>query len=443
MKKVDNAEGPDFGEFTIGAPDEQMVFAQLWELAAKNTTLPGMGFMRLVATHPTTNAPIGIKTYSLDTNRHRLVVVEERDGRVTARRTIELNAAPAEPDTRPPALDPGPEEATFHRESFTAADLDIEDELRDWTLETIGDRLPGMGAVAAGIGIFRPRFQDAFMPAQPLLPANVARLGATLSRLRLRAGVVRAMAEGWLDTGEPNGMAFVMEWLEGEGWWLATRPFRRRAGPIGEWTGPWHQLEGSGPGQVPMALRALRWPLAAAAAYDVGEPKDLEAEEMEVAFGELPPDQVLPTTAEGFAALAAFPFERDVLAGKGVHEPRVVVFRGRSWERWNLEGPLPTDIDDVLRNICRRGADPDAMVLVQFAIVPLDGATLTKCLMSTAEHRGARFARVMEIRADASGKVAGIRYLRAGAEAEDPELWIGVEPLTMLTTMERSAGGDS
>ncbi len=434
-KKASSTEGPDFGAFTIGHPDEQALFAQLWELAAKNKQFPGTAHIRMAASHRETGLPVGVKNYHLDLNRHLLVAVEEHDGRVTARKTVELNQTPTAPDTRPPALDPGPAEASFQREAFTAADLDIEEELRDWAMNAIDEMLPGLAAVPACVGIFRPRQQDAFAPAQPLFPANAARMGTTLARLRQRPGVVRAMAEGWLDTGEPAGLAFVLEPLADEGWWLATRPFVRRAGPIGEWTGPWHAVEGTGPAQLPMALRSLRWPLAAALPYETGEPKVVESQENEVACGDLPPDQKLPATAEEYAALAAFPFERDVIANKGVHSPRVVVFRGRSWERWNLDGHLPTDLDDMVRNICRHGPQPDAVVLVQFGVVPVDGAVLTKCLLSMAEHADARFTRAMEIRADSTGQVSSVRYLNASWV--DDDRWIGVAPITELTRIER------
>lgn len=408
---------------------------QLWELAAKNQQFPGTAHIRMVASHRQTGRPVGFKSYHLDLNRHVLVAVEEHDGRVTARKTVELSAKPTPPDTRPPALDTGPADASFVREAFVAADLDIDEERRDWAMNAIDEMLPGLAAVPACIGLFRPRQQDAFAPAEPLLPTNAARLGATLARLRQRPGVVRVMVEGWLDAGEPAGLAFVLEPLEGEGWWFATRPFTRRHGPIGEGTGPWHQSEGTGPAQVPMALRSLRWPLAAAVPYETGEPRVAESKETEVAFGELPPTQTLPATAEEYAALGALPFERDAIANKGVHPPRVMVFRARSWERWSLDGHLPTDLDDMVRNICRHGPQPDAVVLARFGVVPVDGTVLTKCLLVTAEHADHRFTRVLELRADATGRVTGVRYLSAANEGD--ERWIGVEPVTELTGIER------
>jgi len=364
------------------------------------------------------------------------------DGDVTlARRTIELDAGPREPDLRPPVLSPGPAEATYLREPFTAADLDIDDEFRQWAMDAHDEMLPGLGAVPACLGVFRARQQDCYTPAEPLYPANVARLGATLARMRQRPGIERALAEGWLDMGEPRGLAFVLEPLQGEGWWCATRPFSRRAGPIGEWSGPWRQQEGVGPAELPPGLRPLRWPLPAALPFETGEPRVMAVPDTEVAMGTLAAGQVLPTTAEDWAALAASPFERDVLAEKGEHAPRVIVFRGRDWERWNLDGPLPTDLDDMVRNICRRGGDPDAVVVVQFAIVPLEGGSFGKCLLARAEHRGERHTRAMEIVADSAGKPSRIRYLRLAGE--DEAGWIGVAPLTELTTESAAAEPDN
>jgi hypothetical protein len=440
-KAMTSEDLEDFGTFTIGHPDEQSIVGRLWELAAKNEKFPGTAHIRMLATRPETGKEAGKKTYSLDLNLGRLVVVEEHDGKVRARKTIPIQTTVPEPDDRPPALVPGPAEASFAREPFVAADLNIDDELRDWAMAAIDEMLPGLAAVPACIGLFRERQQDAFSPAEPLLPANVPRLGATLALLRRRPNHERVLVEGWVEAGETTGLAFVLEAIGEDAWWLGVRPFRRRAGPIGEWSGQWQQIDSGGPAPIPLPLRALRWPLAGATAYDTGEPAIAETPENEVAFGEFAAGVVLPATAEGFATVSAGPFEQDVQANKGEHPPRLMVFRGRHWERWSLDGPLPTDMDDMVRNICARGELPEAVVLIRFGLVPLDGGGLTKCLLSVAEHKGERYTRAMEIRADATGKVAGVRYLRAGRE--DDERWIGVEPITKLTTTERPGEAES
>ncbi len=438
-KPPSRTDGPDIGEFTLGHPDEQMLMLQLWELAAKNTEFPGTAHLRMVANDPATGKQMGIKSYHLDANQKRLVVLEEHEGRVTARRTLPLK--PFEADRGPPAMDPGPEAASFERTPLRGMDLDIDEEPRDWAMQGIDDRLPGLGAVVATVRLLSRHHHDAYIPAQPCLPANVSRLGATVARLRAREGVERVLVEGWLDTGEAQGLAFVFEAATAEGWWLATRNFRRRAGGIGEFSGPWSFTEP--PANLPMALRALHTPLPAATAYDTGEPQVPAAPPVNVDLGQLRADQELPVEPEGWAALAASPFERDVLAQKGFHAPRVVVFRGRNWERWNLDEELPTDVDDVIRNICQRGTEPSAVVLVHFGVVPVDGAAYEKCLLATAEAGGRRHTRAMQLRFDAGGRVVTCRYLRAEPGKDPDDLWIGVEPLTRLTTELAHPAGEA
>lgn len=438
-KSPSRTEGPDFGEFTLGHENEQSLMIQLWELAATNTVVPGTAHLRMVATHPVTNQQLGIKSFHLDVNQKRLVVVEEKDGRVTARRTIALEAEA--PEQGPPAIDPGPAEASFLRQPLKGMDLDIDDEPRDFATAGVDDRLPGLGAVVATVRLLSRQHMDSFVPPQPCLPTNVSRLGSTLNSLRRRPGVERALAEGWLDTGEVLGLAFVFEPVGDGDYWLATRNFQRRAGGIGEWAGPWTVTESPAP--LPMALRALHRPLPAALPYPTGEPTPETLAPVAVEMGTLAAEQVLPTEAQDWASLAAGPFERDVLANKGFHAPRVMVFRGHDWERWLLDDDLPTDLDDVIRNICLRGREPDAVVLVQFGVVPVDGANYEKCLLAIAESRGQRHTRALQLRFDASGKVVGCRLLRAEPGREPEDLWIGVEPLTRLTTEFARAVGEA
>lgn len=430
-------EGPDFGEFTVAHQDEEALLSRLWAEAAVRPEARGVAQVRMEATDPKTRKVMAVKSLILDIPGDRLVVIEERDGRVTARRTVALDSKSNVPDTRPPALTPGPAEADFHREPFLSADLDIDEELRDWVMSALDERLPGLAGVVAEVGIYRARTLDAFIPGSPLLPANIARLGATLHALRMRPGVLRSLVEGWVGTDEAAGLAFVFEPLANDGWWLGTRPFRRRAGPIGEWTGPWKQQEGTGPSALPMQFRALRWPLATAVPFVVGEPSAIEFPEMEVRGGTLPASQVLPRTAADYAALAALPFESDAAAQKGAHAPRAVVFRGRQFELWQLEPPLPTDLDDVMRNIAMRGVAPDAMALVQFGLVPIEGGALARCLLTVSEYADARHVRAMELRMDAEGSVVATRYLTLAQAQHDDTRWIGVEPITRLSTEER------
>jgi hypothetical protein len=435
-KPKSRAPSGNFGTFTIGHPDEAGFVADLQQKARENTKFPGTFHGRLLAQDKTTGATVGTKTYHIDLNQRELVVEEERGGKITARQTISLGSGHVEPDHRPPALNPGPANAAFQREPFAGADLDIDDEFRAWSMSTLDERLPGLAAVECCLGVFREGQQDCYQPEHCLLPANVARMGATLAKMRQARGVVRALAEGWLDMGEPNGLAFSLEWLEGESWWVATRPFRRLAGPIGEWTGPWQEQEGEGPAGLPATLRALRFPLPAAQPWDTGEPKAPDFGEMELHGGELQSTEPLPSSAEGWAAMVAAPYERDVAASRGAPNPRLHVFRGRAFERLHIDGPLPTDLDDFIRNVLRRGAEPDAVVLVQQGLVPIEAGALARCLLSIAEHGGQRHVRAMEMRMDAEGKVRAIRHLRLDNGDSEPE-WLGVEPITLLTATER------
>ncbi len=113
------------------------MLAQLSENASKNPKKPGEAFGRIPATRTRNGkTEAGFKVYRVDLNNNRLTITEEWSGSETARRTTRLNELgdlrAQYPDARAVRLpDPGPATATFHRLPFRAADLDIDDELRD------------------------------------------------------------------------------------------------------------------------------------------------------------------------------------------------------------------------------------------------------------------------------------------------------------------------
>lgn len=144
-------DGPDFGEFTVSHPDEQSLMSKLWTEAARPGA-PGLAQVRMEAVDPKTKRVIAVKSLILDLDQDKLVVLEERNGRLTARRTLPLNPPAHEPDLRPPALDPDPPDPVFLREPFFCADLEIADELRDAVMGLMDGSVPGRAAVVAEVG---------------------------------------------------------------------------------------------------------------------------------------------------------------------------------------------------------------------------------------------------------------------------------------------------
>lgn len=424
-------DGSDFGKFTIGDPRERELLVHLHEQAAKNVNAPGTAFAKLKATDPKTGAYIGTKTWSLDLVKRRMVVEEELRGKLTARKTIVLPGS-GERDDRVPNVVPGPEEHEFERRPWPG-DPDDDDDVRAPARAAVEQDTPGFSVTLARVRLLRRRSQDVLTMPRPCFPANTAVMGATLAQLRLAPGVERATAEGWLDVGEGVGLAFVFDWLPDDGWWLATRRFRRRAGPLAEWIGPWKEEEGVGPSKVPIQLRAVRWPMSTVTPLDPGEPEPFALPDVAMQPGRLTGNDPLPEKAADLATFVGRPFEADLLGGKPAQGPRVVVFRGRDWERYELDGELPTDLDDVVRALCAKEPQPQAVVVVHHSIVTVADGTQARCLLSVAEVAGIRSVRAMQYVCDPDGKLTSWRLLATPDQhLQGGDGWIGVEPVTAL-----------
>lgn len=428
---MNRTDGPDFGTFTVSFPNLQGVLDRLQELAATNQEYPGQAHAEVSGKDKRTGRTTATQTWHLDQTRGVLCVVESIGGKLTARKTMPLaSLAPDEP-AGPPQPETGPETASFERRPFFGADVDIEDELRDWVKEQVQTDSLGAAAVPARIRLFGGTRQDVLVLPRPLLPASLATMGATLAALRMRVGVARCFAEGWIDQGDERGMAFVLERGEDEAWWAATRFFRRKPGPVLEWIAPWREQEGEGPSALPVELRSVRWSLASAKPLLVGEPSAPPEPSVQMAPGTFGPNWKMPPTAEALADEVGRSFETEARGKAGPPAgQRVLVIRGRDWERWEIEGEAPVDLDDLVRAACKRGAAPDAVVVVQQALVPIDGAT-ARALVTQAELGLNRHTRCMEFRLNAVGRIATWRLLRGpSGPIEREDAWIGNDPVT-------------
>lgn len=252
--------------------------------------------------------------------------------------------------------------------------------------------------------------------------ASIALTAAALAALPEAHRVF--LVVGLLAAAGDHPAALVVERVEVGPGWSATLAFRRAASGVGDPDGDW--ASGAGlPADLEAALLRVE-PGARAAALAAPRPREPD---IRAAFGELPGHLPLPADAlqqaELTAAMVTPEALRDGLEG-------VVVLRldGRSWEWWVLGEGMPTDLDDMVRVICARGAVPDGVAVVQLSRLEgpgVDGVGL----QIVAERAGGRAERwvLLDFPEGPGGprvvQKLLARTLPAPAEGEG---WIGVAP---------------
>lgn len=434
---------PDHGTFALHSPQESVMLVQLAERAQKNPQKPGQAWGRIQGSLTVGGrTEEGIKTYHVDLNTNRLTITEEWAGRETARQTLALDdpnrsvEIPAGP-TAPP--DPGESTPTFYRFPFHAADINIDDELREWVMQRAEEDVFGLSVLPRRIRLFGERFQEVASMPQPLAANVAAGTGATLRELSRRPGVQRQFVEGWFGSVDGRGTAWILEVGEDAGWWLAMRTFDRRPGMIGRWTSAWSQRAGNGPDAVNSSLRCILVPPAGEKALTLGQPKSPEQPEIGMFGGTLQPTEEVPATAEAVADRVGRDWEVNLPLGKSPEGPRLTVFRGHEWETWHLDGEFPMGLDDMIRAICARGETPTSVALVRMGVIAFEGDAY-RALVTEGEAKGRRWTRAMLIGMAPDGTILGHRIvIRDHGEVGD-DGWIGVAPITEMSLFTLGSG---
>jgi hypothetical protein len=432
----DEIEREDHGLFTFGVPHESLLVLQLQQQARDNPQRPGHAWGRLTGKREVDGREERVlKVFHVDLERQRLTVTEERDGVETARKTIDLaalHATPTDDSTPPNAPDPGPAEATFERLPFHAAELLPEDELRNWLCSEAEDEVKGASVLRRRLFLFGDGFQEIATLPEAFAAGIAPGTAATLAAISRRPGVERRFVQGWLDGTDGAGTAFVAERLEDGGYWLAVRPFRRRLGMMGTWTADWSAREGTDLAEVPAELRPALVPAAGEVALELGTPKPPDAPSLGMTGGPLADGEVPPSTAEAVAARVARDWEPKVPAGEAIDGARIVVFRGREWETWEVEADPPMGLDDLIRAICARGEEPASLAVVRWSIITLEGQSV-RALLTTGEAAGRRFTRALCVQLAPDNTPT--RYRLAGSDhgVVGDDGWIGVPPITEMS----------
>lgn len=432
--RMSKTSGPgDHGTFTIHAPQEIALLTQLSENAMKNPERPGEAFGRIGATRTVDGrTEQGFKIFHLDLNTQHVTITEEWSGLETARKTVALDAVDHDaPDDRPVALpDPGPASPTFCRMAFRAADLDIDDELRDWAKERADQDVLGLSVLPRRIRLFGEGFQEVASLPHPLAADLAPGTGATLKVLSARRGVQRRLVEGWFASGDGRGTAWILDLGEGDAWWLAMRAFERRPGMLGVWSSAWFIRAGVGPATLLPTLRPLIDLPAGEPAIPIGEPVAPPQPELGMFGGSLGPGEKPPTTAQAVAERVGASWEPKVHT-EPPEGARLTVFRGSEWETWHLDGEFPPGLDDIIRAIAARGAPPTSVALVRMGIIPLEGEPY-RAMITEGEAEGRRYVRALVTKYGPNGEVLASRLAVSDPGEVGQNGWIGVEPITDL-----------
>lgn len=435
-------EKPDHGTFGLHSPQEGVMLVQLVERARKNKEKPDQAWGRIEGTQSVNGKTVeGIKTYHVNLATNRLTVTEVWAGKETARKTTDLHAGANMdvPDELSPPPDPGSPTPAFHRMPFHSADLLPEEELQEWAMKRADKDVSELSVLPRRIRLVGEGFQEVVALPQALA-ANIAPgTGATLRALSARKGVERRLVEGWFGSVDGRGTAWILEVGNDNEWWLAVRAFERRPGLIGRWTSTWSQRTGTGVEAIPSSFLAILDPPPDEKAIPVGKPQQPAAPDFGMFPGSLPPEEVVPATAEAVADRVGRDWEANLPLGKAPEGPRLTVFRGHEWETWVLDGEFPMGLDDMIRAISARGEPPTSLALVRMGVIPLEG-DVYRALITEGEAQGRRYTRALLIRLAPDDTVLGYRLACCDHGEMGDDGWIGVEPITEMSLFTLNSG---
>lgn len=433
---MSNSHPDDFGELLLRHPQETLILVQLCERARKNPERPGEAFGRISGTRTREGrVEEGAQTFHVDLNAGLVTITETWDQVATGRRVLPLAAMVEPPPEQAPipAPPPGPEEASFHHQPFYSADLLPLHLLREWAMKRVDEDLGRLSALPRRIRLFRGHTQEIATLPHPMAPELAPGTGATLRALRTGRRAERALVEGWSATEPGAGVVWIVEEEEDGGFWTAARPFERRPGMLGVWTGPWTEERGA---EDPI-LRALS--RADEPAIPLGAPKPLPEPEIGMFFGELPPSETPPDSAEAVCQRVGIQYEAKLFTEPlEEDEARLTVFRGHQWETWVLKGKFPMGLDDTIRAIAARGETPGSLGLTRTQIIYFEGEVY-RALTTTGEAAGRRITRALLSRVGADGAVLGHRIVQHDHGAPGHDGWIGVEPVSEFSLFTLNA----
>lgn len=218
-------------------------------------------------------------------------------------------------------------------------------------------------------------------------------------------------------------------WTDGQksGWWLAHRRYAVRDGVGCLLDGGWQH--DAGEGDPPGIFANLLTPKPGARAARL-LPARAPEPRVFMQTGEIGENARLPTTAVHMTEQAEYAVVR-ALDNEGLKHLMVLVFRGRTWEKWLLGDNLPTDVDDMIRWICGRVGPADGVATAEGLLMELEGKheRVARIVGEMDGHRSERLI-VMATKPGNPDQVVPVRRLgRELGAIPEGEGWIGVEPM--------------
>lgn len=268
-----------------------------------------------------------------------------------------------------------------------------------------------------------------------------ADLAATWAQQAPRKGLERRfLVLGFKADGKALAGVLEQVWEDNEptGWMLAYTAYKAVDG-VGHLNPNWQVTTGEGkppglfeamftpaPGARPVALLPARRP----------EP-EVWFSTAEIIEGVSPPVTPMEVTEHVQGIILGN------LETEGLKHLAVMLLRGRTWERWLLGADQPTTGDDMVRWICAKDGQPDAVATVEGALTLVDGKP-ERCIRIMAELAGKRTERLI-VMLPKPGKpmdvIPGRWMARELGVVQEGEGWIGVEPLLAGELEVRVIGG--
>jgi hypothetical protein len=302
---------------------------------------------------------------------------------------------------------------------------------RQWVIGAVTQRVVQGGGLPPGLRFFTDTALE-HVDLSELAVGEEDFVGWFFRELSRRPGVRLAFREGevQLPDGEGNrrrsAAVLEVDWEEGR-YRLVWRHFGERALHVGVLHGDWQREEGP---LDELTGTFLDW--VDAGGVERGEVREqaqpTELPDVAAAFAELPEE---PQWAPGPLAEVVGRVTDHDLVNRGLEGVLVLILRGRTVEKWIVEGRLPCTVDDVVRSLTRLERC-DAAVLIVAGVARVDGED-QRAFIETIECRGQRGQRVVPLEQGADGRLSASRALYRSLPAPpEGEGWIGVEPEVVL-----------
>jgi hypothetical protein len=217
---------------------------------------------------------------------------------------------------------------------------------------------------------------------------------------------------------------------EARTWWLAVRGFQRLPGRLGSSETSWELTFGNGNETCAGPAAALRRP---------GPPLELLPAQpppfpkLGWRVDDIPPNADVPTDPVDATNVLSQIGEEVTAAQNGMEGVLVVLFRGRTLERWRVFGEIPCGLDDLVRAMVQRGDECSAVVTMRIDLFEYQG-TVYRVVKTVAEAGGKRFERMLAMRYAAGDDDHPAELQLFGSVPTDivGDGWIGVAPLSEL-----------